>query len=100
MRQKTRRLNAYGRQNYSDYCFIDDVLKTMNHQVDIRRRVSDSEILTTAIYKKAITTQNQNEQAVEATISNIKKLFPRSIHAITLNRFLIKITCFIRIEQF
>ncbi|MDE1191510.1 MAG: transposase [Arachidicoccus sp.] len=31
------------------YCFIDDVLKSMNHKEDKRRKVSESEILTTAV---------------------------------------------------
>ncbi len=32
---------------------------------------------------------------VETTISNIKKLFPRTKHAVTLNGFLIKFILFI-----
>jgi hypothetical protein len=36
---------------------------------------------------------------VETTISDIKKLFPRTIHAVTLNGFLIKLICFICVEQ-
>ena len=31
------------------YCMIDDILKGINHPEDIRRRVSDSEVITTAI---------------------------------------------------
>jgi len=31
------------------FCFIDDLLQSVNHQEDIRRKVSDSEIITTAI---------------------------------------------------
>jgi len=31
------------------YCLIDDLLKGINHQEDIRRRVSDSEVLFTAV---------------------------------------------------
>ena len=31
------------------FCFIDDLLKTVNHYEDGRRRVSDSEVLTTAV---------------------------------------------------
>lgn len=31
------------------FCIIDDLLKTSNHYEDGRRRVSDSEIITTAV---------------------------------------------------
>ncbi len=33
----------------SIYCFVDDLLKGLERQEDIRRKVSDSEIITTAI---------------------------------------------------
>jgi hypothetical protein len=36
---------------------------------------------------------------VETTISDIKKLFPRTIHAITFRGFLLKLICFICVEQ-
>lgn len=31
------------------FCFIDDLLKTGNHNEDVRRQVSDSEVITTAV---------------------------------------------------
>lgn len=31
------------------FCFIDDMLKTINHYEDSRRRVSDSEVISTAV---------------------------------------------------
>jgi hypothetical protein len=33
----------------SIFCLIDDILKGIDHDEDIRRRVSDSEIILTAI---------------------------------------------------
>lgn len=33
----------------SIFCFVDDLLKQLNHQEDSRRKISDSEIITTAI---------------------------------------------------
>ena len=33
----------------SIFCFVDDLLKAIGHQEDCRRKVSDSEIITTAI---------------------------------------------------
>jgi hypothetical protein len=36
---------------------------------------------------------------IETTISDIKKLFPKSIHAVTLTGFLIKVTLFITALQ-
>ena len=35
----------------SIYCIIDDILKGVGHQEDNRRKVSDSEIITTAMYQ-------------------------------------------------
>ena len=31
------------------YCMVDDLLKSIHHPEDIRRRISDSEVITTAI---------------------------------------------------
>lgn len=31
------------------FCFLDDMLKTINHYEDVRRRVSDSEVISTAV---------------------------------------------------
>ncbi len=31
------------------YCIIDDILKGIGHQEDSRRRVSNSEVITTAL---------------------------------------------------
>ena len=31
------------------YCIIDDILKGINHQEDVRRKLSDSEVITTAL---------------------------------------------------
>ncbi|ANO49046.1 hypothetical protein Pf1_00798 [Flavobacterium columnare] len=50
--------------------------------------------------KRFDTEQQKNEKLkmrkkVETTISDIKKLFPRTIHAVTLNGFLIKLTLFV-----
>jgi len=31
------------------FCFVDDVLKKVDHSEDSRRKVSDSEVITTAL---------------------------------------------------
>ena len=31
------------------YCFVDDLLKTLEHREDARQRFSDSEVITTAL---------------------------------------------------
>ena len=31
------------------YCIVDDILKAIRHQEDSRRKVSDSEVITTAV---------------------------------------------------
>ena len=33
----------------SIFCLVDDILQGINHEEDKRRRVSDSEVLTTAL---------------------------------------------------
>ncbi|OXA79426.1 transposase, partial [Flavobacterium columnare] len=50
--------------------------------------------------KRMDTLEQKNEKLkmrkrVETTISDIKKMFPRTIHAITLEGFLIKLTLFV-----
>jgi hypothetical protein len=50
--------------------------------------------------KRIDTLEQKNEKLkmrkrVETTISDIKKMFPRTIHAITLEGFLIKLTLFV-----
>src|ERR1041385_8351300 len=44
--------------------------------------------------------KTKNRKQVEAIISNIKKMFPKTIHAVTLNGFLIKLILFIFAAQF
>ena len=65
----------------SIFCIIDDILKEINHSEDIRRKVSDSEIITIAFYFTVGKTA--------------EKMFPRTIHSVTLKGFLIKITMYI-----
>ncbi len=33
------------------YCIVDDILKGIGHQEDVRRKVSDSEIITQPYYQ-------------------------------------------------
>ena len=39
---------AHGRQNYSNFCLCDDLLKAMHHQEDRQCQMNDAEIMTTA----------------------------------------------------
>lgn len=41
--------DALQRQNFFNFCLIDDILQGIDHKEDIRRQVSDSEIILTAI---------------------------------------------------
>ena len=45
--------------------------------------------------KDAVQKKLKMRKRVETTISDIKKMFPRTIHAVTLNGFLIKLILFV-----
>ena len=72
---------------------------SFKHQYDIflqTQRKSNSKRPDT---KKDAFYKTKMRKQVEAVISNIKKLFPKNIHAVTLNGFLIKIVLFIFAAQ-
>ena len=56
------------------------------------QRKSNSKRIDTLEQKKE---KLKMRKRVETTISDIKKLFPRTIHAVTLDGFLIKLTLFV-----
>lgn len=83
--------NLYADSAYTDYSMEDIAFGKYGVQIKAQRKSNskrpdetDASIQKTKMRKK-----------VEATISDIKKLFPRTIHAVTLNGFLIKLILFI-----
>jgi hypothetical protein len=83
--------SLYGDSAYTDYGLEDIALERKCVLLKIQRKSNA---------KRIDTLEQKNEKLkmrkrVETTISDIKKMFPRTIHAITLEGFLIKLTLFI-----
>ena len=88
----------------SIFCIIDDILKKLtdyqaedylfeSKNVELRtQRKSNSKRLDTEKQSKL---KLKMRKRIEVAISDIKKLFPRTIHSVTLKGFLIKITMYI-----
>jgi hypothetical protein len=83
--------SIYGDSAYTDYALEDIVLERKCILLKIQRKSNA---------KRIDTLDQKNEKLkmrkrVETTISDIKKMFPRTIHAVTLEGFLIKLTLFV-----
>lgn len=83
--------SLYGDSAYTDYGLEDLALEKICVLLKIQRKSNA---------KRIDTLEQKNEKLkmrkrVETTISDIKKMFPRTIHAVTLEGFLIKLTLFV-----
>lgn len=83
--------SIYGDSTYLDYALEDAAFERKCVLLKIQRKSNS---------KRMDTLEQKNEKLkmrkrVETTISDIKKLFPRTIHAVTLDGFLIKLTLFV-----
>jgi hypothetical protein len=83
--------SVYGDSAYTDYGLEDIALERKCILLKIQRKSNA---------KRVDTLEQKNEKLkmrkrVETTISDIKKMFPRTIHAVTLEGFLIKLTLFV-----
>lgn len=83
--------SIYGDSAYTDYGLEDMALERKCIFLKIQRKSNA---------KRIDTLDQKNEKLkmrkrVETTISDIKKMFPRTIHAVTLEGFLIKLTLFV-----
>ncbi len=67
------------------YCICDDFLSAFGLKDDKQCRMTSAEVLTVAIIRKRI----------ETTFSQITNMFPRKIHAVTKQGFLLKLVIFI-----
>ncbi len=83
--------SIYADSAYTDYKMEDDLFENKLILLKIQRKSNS---------KRKDTRQQAQEKLkmrkrVETTISDIKKMFPRTIHAVTLNGFLIKLILFV-----
>jgi hypothetical protein len=83
--------SIYGDSAYTDYGLEDIALERRCILLKIQRKSNAKRIDTSEQKKEKL----KMRKRVETTISDIKKMFPRTIHAITLEGFLIKLTLFI-----
>jgi len=82
---------VYGDSAYTDYKVEDEVFAKELVSLKIQRK-SNSKRKDT---KEAVRKKLKMRKRIETTISDIKKMFPRTIHAVTLNGFLIKLILFV-----
>lgn len=83
--------SLYGDSAYTDYRLEDLALKRKCIWLKIQRKSNA---------KRIDTLEQKNEKLkmrkrVETTLSDIKIMFPKTIHAVTLEGFLIKLTLFV-----
>ena len=83
--------SLYGDSAYTDYGLEDIALDRKSILLKIQRKSNAKRIDTVEQkYEKL-----KMRKRVETAISDIKKMFPRTIHAVTLEGFLIKLTLFV-----
>lgn len=87
---------VYADAAYTDYQ-IEDLMKN-THFIFLKTQRKSNSKRPDSPEQSQLTTKRRKQ--VEAIISNIKKMFPKTIHAVTLNGFLIKISLFIFAAQF
>lgn len=83
--------SIYGDSAYLDYGLEDSALERGSVLLKIQRKSNSKRI--DSMEQKA--EKLKMRKRVETTISDIKKMFPRTIHAVTLQGFLIKLTLFV-----
>lgn len=83
--------SLYGDSAYTDYGLEDIALERKCIFLKIQRKSNAKRIDTLEQKKEKL----KMRKRVETTISDIKKMFPRTIHAVTLEGFLIKLTLFV-----
>lgn len=88
--------SVYADSAYTNYS-VEDTLKIHSFISLKIQRKSNSKRPDSAVIA---TQKTKMRKRVEAIISNIKKKFPKNIHAVTLNGFLIKLILFIFAVQF
>ena len=87
---------VYADSAYTDYSIEDKLKDEKGISLKVQRKHNSKRPDTKAQTKQKL----KMRKRVETTISDIKKLFPRTIHAVTFRGFLLKLICFICVEQF
>ena len=83
--------SLYGDKAYNDYAYEDELVqKKQIHLRPVRKRNSKR---TGIEYFAKL--RRKKRKVIETTFSCIEKLMPRSIHAVTIVGFALKITCFV-----
>ena len=83
--------SVYADSAYTDYEIEDKTL--INKLISLKvQRKSNSKRKDT---EKQTQEKLKMRKRIETSISDIKKLFPKTIHAVTLNGFLIKLILFV-----
>lgn len=83
--------SIYGDSAYLDYGLEDKAFQRKAILLKIQRKSNSKRIDTLEQKKEKL----KMRKRVETTISDIKKLFPRTIHAVTLKGLIIKLTLFV-----
>lgn len=81
----------FGDSAYTDYNLEDFALKEKSILFKIQRKKNAKRTDT----REQINEKLKMRKRIETTISDLKKMFPRTIHAVTLDGFLIKLTFYI-----
>jgi hypothetical protein len=87
--------SVYADSAYTDYDMEDTALKKYHALINTQRKANAKRKNSKEVFLEILIMRKR----IETSISDIKKLFPRSIHAVTLNGFLIKFTFFIMALQ-
>lgn len=86
-----RNSSLYGDKAYNDYAYEDELVqKKQIHLRPVRKRNSKR---TGIEYFAKL--RRKKRKVIETTFSCIEKLMPRSIHAVTIAGFALKVTCFV-----
>jgi len=83
--------SVYADSAYTDYTIEDNLFSKELILLKVQRKSNSKRPDT----KQQVFEKLKMRKRVETTISDIKKLFPRTIHAVTLNGFLIKLILFV-----
>lgn len=86
---------VYADSAYTDYRIEDSLKDEKSLLLKIQRKGNSKRPDTVEEMMEKL----RMRKRVETTISDIKKLFPKTIHAVTFSGFLLKLICFICAEQ-
>lgn len=87
--------SLYGDSAYTDYDLEDELLEKYSVLLKTQRKKNSKSPDSKEDSKKKI----QMRKRIEVTISDIKKMFPKKIHTVTLAGFLLKITVYVFANQ-